>query len=66
MPGKVPDFTSSLKGHVETGQPVQFGCVYCLSQGLVAPAEHHIAYMWQGTSMCASHFESHVMKAGQQ
>ena len=62
MPPKAPVFSpDALHGHVNTPDPVQFGCVYCLGEGLTAPAEHHIAYLWQGTSMCGKHFQEKVM-----
>lgn len=56
MPPKAPSFTQ--QGVVQTGTSVQMGCVYCLAEGLTAPAEHHVAYLWQGTSYCASHIKA--------
>lgn len=61
MVAKAPNF-NHLIGNVRTGEVVQIGCVYCLNEGLAAPAEHHVAYLWQGTSMCGKHFTSLVMK----
>lgn len=59
MPPKEPNF--NLKGVVQTSESVQFGCVYCLGEGLKAPAEHHVAYFWNGTSMCGKHFKALVL-----
>jgi hypothetical protein len=58
MPPKAPSFGAI--GKISTETPVQFGCVYCLYENLEAPAENHVAYIWQGTSMCASHLSSKV------
>ena len=58
MPPKEPNFSF---GKVETSTAVQFGCVYCLGENLEAPSENHVAYFWQGTSMCAKHFKEKVM-----
>lgn len=64
MPPKAPSFGAI--GKISTDTPVQFGCVYCLHENLEAPAENHVAYMWQGTSMCASHMSSKVFNPVQQ
>jgi hypothetical protein len=56
MPPKAPSFTP--QGVVQTGTAVQMGCIYCLSEGLQAPAEHHVAYIYQGTSYCAKHIKA--------
>jgi hypothetical protein len=56
---KAPNF-GAIGGEIKTGTPVQFGCVYCLAANLEAPAENHVAYIWQGTTMCASHLSSMV------
>lgn len=56
MPPKAPNFNQQpQKGVVRTEDIVQTGCVYCLAEGLQAPAENHVAYMWNGTSFCSRH-----------
>lgn len=60
---KAPNF--GIIGKISTDTPVQFGCVYCLHENLEAPAENHVAYMWQGTSMCANHIGTYVFSATQ-
>lgn len=59
MPSKAPDFSmQKLTGTIQTGDAVQTGCIYCLSEGLTAPAENHVAYFYQGTSYCGKHLSS--------
>lgn len=60
MTSKAPNF-GNLIGDIRTGEVVQIGCVYCLGEGVSAPAEQHVAYLWQGTSMCGKHFKSLVV-----
>lgn len=56
MPPKAPTFAvAGQPGVVKTEDAVQFGCAYCLGEGLMAPAEHHVAYFWAGTSFCSKH-----------
>ena len=54
-PPKAPQFGGSAPGFVNTPDPVQIGCAYCLGEGLLAPAENHVAYLWSGTSFCSKH-----------
>lgn len=56
-PPKAPDFNGSLRGVIQTGDAVQTGCIWCLSEGLSAPAENHVAYLYQGTSYCGKHLK---------
>lgn len=58
MPPKAPSFTP--QGVVQTGTAVQFGCIHCLATDLEAPAEHHVAYLYQGSSYCAAHLKPHI------
>lgn len=58
MPPKAPNFSGTLQGTIQTGDAVQFGCVYCAGEGLTAPAENHVAYLWQGTSVCGKHLKA--------
>lgn len=55
---KVPNFSAGLSGTIQTGDAVQFGCIWCLAEGLTAPAENHVAYMYQGTSFCGPHLKA--------
>src|SRR4030095_12189334 len=67
MSSKAPKWDSEtltgIKGVIHTDQPVQTGCVMCLSEGLEAPAEDHVTYMYQGTSYCGKHLSPFVVKA---
>lgn len=57
--GKIPNAIwagNTTDQSIET----QIGCGYCLAEGMTAPAEYHIAYFYQGTSMCARHFKEKV------
>ena len=59
MPPKAPNFSQTgLQGTIQTADAVQTGCIYCLAEGLTAPAENHVAYFYQGTSYCAKHLKS--------
>lgn len=58
MPPKAPKFGSELTGVIQTGDAVQTGCIYCLAEGLTAPAENHVAYFYQGTSYCGPHLKA--------
>lgn len=62
MPPKAPNF-QQLKGVIQTEDAVQYGCIVCLANGLSAPAEHHVAYMWAGTSYCGDHLKEEWEKA---
>ena len=65
MPSKAPDFSlPGLKGVVQTGDAVQTGCIYCLAEGLTAPAENHVAYFYQGTSYCGKHLKAFLSPGG--
>lgn len=58
MPPKAPSFAKeTLQGTIQTGDAVQTGCVHCLFEGLNSPAEHHVAYLYQGTSYCGKHLK---------
>ena len=64
MTGKIPKFDQqTLTGVIQTGDPVQFGCVQCLYEGLTSPAEGHVAYFSQGSSYCAKHLTAAFAKA---
>jgi hypothetical protein len=54
-PPKAPQFGVTQQGMVSTTDAVQIGCAYCLGEGLLAPAEGHVAYLWSGTSFCSKH-----------
>lgn len=59
MPPKAPNFShEGLHGTIQTADAVQTGCIYCLAEGLTAPAENHVAYFYQGTSYCAKHLKA--------
>jgi hypothetical protein len=59
--GTIPQFGSGAV--IDPDGSTQIGCGYCLGENVEAPATFGIAYMWQGTSMCARHFRQHVMGA---
>jgi hypothetical protein len=64
MPPKAPEFSKKgLTGTIQTEDAVQTGCVWCLHEGLTAPAEHHVAYLYQGTSYCGKHLNEKVFNA---
>lgn len=65
MPSKAPDFSRvGLQGTIQTGDAVQTGCIYCLAEGLAAPAENHVAYLYQGTSYCGKHLKAALSPQG--
>lgn len=65
-PPKAPDFNQNrLEGVIQTGDVVQTGCVWCLSEGLTAPSEHHVAYLYQGTSYCGKHLTAQLKPASE-
>lgn len=45
-------------------QNTQFGCVYCLSEGLEAPASQGVIYFYGGSSVCADHMRSTIFNQG--
>lgn len=60
--GTIPSFGEG--GFVSNPEEnTQIGCGYCLGENVEAPATFGVAYLWQGTSMCARHFRQHVMGA---
>lgn len=63
MPSKAPQFGMTPQGVIQTEAPVQIGCGFCLFDGLAAPAENHVAYMYNGTSYCGKHFKTKVIEA---
>lgn len=63
---KAPDFSRErLTGTIQTSDAVQTGCIYCLAEGLTAPAENHVAYLYQGTSYCGKHLKAALTPQGQ-
>jgi hypothetical protein len=59
--GTIPSFGAG--GFVSSDENTQIGCGYCLGENVDAPSTFGVAYLWQGTSMCARHFRQHVMGA---
>lgn len=51
--GKIPDLHWGK--HADPSVQTQIGCVYCLAEGLEAPAESHVVYFYMGTTYCARH-----------
>ena len=68
MPPKSPRFDVATltdspeepQGVIHTGQAVQTGCWMCLRDGLEAPAENHVVYLYQGTSYCGTHLAPYL------
>ena len=46
--------------HVETEEPSQYGCGYCLADGIDAPLFR--VYLYGGSSFCAKHYRIVVLK----